>query len=270
MAQQNEFPFIFQGSEQERCMMGNDEHLRRKVQQTYTTWPYTARKLHPRNIELIEIEPMDDELSVFTFVRVQDEYGIVTEDDPNNTIIQTELSDGRIWRVPRQMVYYDNNPPARVQEEFKRLLPRCNNAELITKPSLYELRMMNPSQLASVRDFEIVHKPTSSRVLFRGKTDLRCVDIHEAVCFSESAVDFYPEMTPPSFNTKLNREAYVELQNCFPRDERVKCDIIEGVDTAIEYYSRRLKRLCESHGARFVSYKPEENGRWAFVFNGMK
>lgn len=251
MTQQSEFSF-FKDSVQEY------EHLRRKVQQTYTTWPYTARKLHPRNIELIE--SVDAELSMFTFARLKDEYGIVTEDDPNNTIIQTELADGRVWRVPRKMVEYDNNPPVRVQEEFKRLLPRCNNADLITKPSLYKLRMMSPSQLAAVSDFEIVHKPTGSRVFFQGKTDLRCVDIHEAVCFSESAVEFYPETTPPSFNTKLNREAYVELQNCFPRDEH----------TALEHYCRRLERLCESHGARFVSYKPEENGRLTFVFNGMK
>lgn len=247
MTQQSEFPFF-----QEY------EHLRRKVQQTYTTWPYTARKLRPRNIELIEL--MDVELSMFTFARLKDEYGIVTEDDPNNTIIQIELSDGRVWRVPRKMVEYDNNPPVRVQEEFKRLLPRCNNADLIIKPSLYKLRMMSPSQLAAVHDFEIVHKPTGSRVFFHGKTDLRCVDIHEAVCFSESAVEFYPETTPPSFNTKLNCEAYVELQNCFPRDEH----------TALEHYCRRLERLCESQGARFVSYTPEENGRLTFVFNGIK
>jgi len=132
-----------------------------------------------------------------------------------------------------------------------------------TAPILLQSRpLMSPSQLAVVREFEIVHKPTGSRVVFHGKTDLRCVDIHEAVCFSESTVEFYPQTTPPSINTKLNHEAYVELQNCFPRDEH----------TALEHYHycRRLERLCESRGARFVSYKPEENGRLTFVFNGMK
>lgn len=236
-----------------------DEELRYKVQRTYAQCPFISgvRKMASREIELIEM--LDTELYTFTFVHIKGDYGIVSEDEQTNMFIQIDFSDGRVWRVPRQMVEYDNNPPLNVQKDFKVILPKITSSELITNPSIEELRMMTPSKLSAVEDFEIVHEPTGSRVFFKGKTDLRGVDIDEAVRFSQSVVEFYPETTLlPSFNTKLNREAYVELHGCFP-DE----------NTPLNVYCRCLKRLCESNGARFISYK-EEKGTWAFVFNGMK
>jgi Nucleoporin autopeptidase len=205
----------------------------------------------------------DAELSMFTFVSVNGDYGIVSEDVPNNENIQIELTDGRTWRVPRTMVKYDF-PPEHVQRDFKSLLPRSVNPNIVTKPSLAELRTMNPSQLSAVHDFEIVYKPSGSRIFFQGKTDLRGVDI-DVIWFSDGVIEFYYETSPPLFNTKLNREAYVELRGCFPVDRYKDADI-----TTLDRYRRCLERLCISHNARFISYKPEENGKLTFVFNGIR
>ena len=230
-----------------------DTRLRYAVQQTHMQPICASKQLKTVNVQLVE--QIDDDLYTFIFVCIHEhEYGIVTEDVRDGENIQIDFSDGRTWRVPRRMVEYSNNPPAHIQQEFKNLLPQCRDEDLITRPPLNELRMMFPSQLASVHNFEIIHKPTGSRIFFRGKTDLRSVDIGEAIRFSESVIEIYPNSSVPPFNTKLNREAFVELRYCFPSDT-----------VTIEKYCRRLKRLCDTRNAQFVSYKPEENGTWSFI-----
>ena len=220
----------------------------------------TARKIIYREIKLLqEIEYQS------VFVRTHHgDYGIVTEDDPKDTTVEIYLADGRVWRVQRDMVQIGVYPPSCVVDDFQSLLPQCSSDQFEMYPSLVDLRIMNPKQLAKVQDFEIVHIPTKSRILFQGVTDLRGVDIGKALRISYGNIDFYPETEFPPPGHKLNRSARIDLRGCFPNDD---CALRVMSGEEIEKFRLCLVRLCEKNKYRFISYIPEENGKLIFDMN---
>lgn len=123
-----------------------------------------------------------------------------------------------------------------------------SNPEYSTKPSIDELRAMDPQRLASVPNFSVT-RDKKGTVEWLEPVDLRGIDdICRFVNFDDDSrfVDVYPNLRAPPVGSQLNHPARISL-NLSARKKKPSAEA--------------LKRTTESFGGSFVSF---DKNIWKF------
>ncbi len=127
------------------------------------------------------------------------------------------------------------------------ILPKCENRNLWTKPSIESMAGMTEQELARVEHFQIGQYGVGS-VTWPGVTDVRYLKIDEnLIRFKKGAVTLFPDETlKPPQGTGLNKTAVIELQ--------VRPKNAELAKQFEEKYVDEMKKVTGKNGAEFLSY----------------
>jgi len=132
--------------------------------------------------------------------------------------------------------------------------------DLLISPDIDKL---SEDQLANV--YLSAEVPTIGKIEFAQPVDLRGWtrdDIQRVIQLKVGEVVVYPdadEKPPPGVG--LNRAATITLYQCFPPTHQNQA--VQTGDARARY-ERKIQRMTEQKGARFISYDPVE-GEWAFA-----
>jgi len=144
------------------------------------------------------------------------------------------------------------------------VLPILTREGYSLEPSMKQLAAMamdDPQSLKQVANFT-VRKQGVGSVTWLETVDVRNLDLDAIVALAQGSIDVYPdETTKPPVGNGLNRPAVITMLNIF------KLDKATGLPTKdpelVEKYSKKLKAVCASQSARFISYDGEK-GVWKF------
>jgi len=132
-------------------------------------------------------------------------------------------------------------------------LPKLTRLGYSMTPSLAELSQMSAGQLRRVQNFSVANEHGS--ILFEGETDVRGLDIDQAVQILASAVVVYPDdcdLEKPAIGSGLNKPALITLLNCKPKKESHQ-----------QQFEAKLKKYCSTNNCELVKYDAD-NGVWQF------
>ncbi|KAK4476775.1 hypothetical protein RD792_015935 [Penstemon davidsonii] len=148
--------------------------------------------------------------------------------------------------------------------EVSALMPKLQNIEYYTEPSIEELEAMEktePGFCSRVKNFVIGRKDRGS-IKFLGEIDIRKLDLESIVQFNDREVIVYADNTkmPPS-GQGLNSPAEVTLLNvkCISKKTGKQCT--DG--PMVQRYKTMLISKATELGVEFVSYDPVL-GEWKF------
>lgn len=161
--------------------------------------------------------------------------------------------------------FYDTVEPTPGSVNNEVPLPRCTRTGVYTIPAFSSLQKMAEKELMSVSNFT-VKKDGVGSVQFQTPVDVRALDIDSIIEFAPQAITVYPDETvKPPVGRGLNTRAIITLENCYPTDPRTNRHTKEP--SAIEQFTRRLRRKCTRYNSKFLSYD-NKNGEWTFEVEG--
>nr|PVC49661.1 hypothetical protein MACL_00002842 [Theileria orientalis] len=119
---------------------------------------------------------------------------------PKDDLYDSETEEEKA--VEKRGVYVNENAPKLTKEGYT------------TRPSIAALKAMTDEELKEVKDFQISREGYGD-IVFPGTTDLRGVDLDEAVDIGYARVSVYAgTKSAPEVGKGLNRRAYVSINNC--------------------------------------------------------
>lgn len=147
-------------------------------------------------------------------------------------------------------VYGRPNGTIDIAAETEASVPTLTDASYYTNPDILTLSKMTNDELRQVEEFTVgVHGLGS--VMWYGVTDVRNLDINNIVEFQPRSISVYhDESTKPEVGTELNKPAWVQLCNVFPKKNN-------------RNYYEKVKRKTKEIGATFIDYD-ESKGLWTF------
>ena len=140
-------------------------------------------------------------------------------------------------------------------------IPIITDSNYHTIPSLIQLSYKTDEELKNIENFQVIHVIYGA-ITWEGITDVRNIDICEAVKFGQSTVELYPNVTPdvPDELMKLNKRAKVELYNVWPKDkttqERIK-------PTNVNKIKKWINKLKSRKFTQYITFN-EQDGTWQF------
>ena len=136
-----------------------------------------------------------------------------------------------------EKVVHVNNP----------LAPVLTKRDYDCYPSLSQLQIMTDEELAAVNNF-VVFRPGIGQIKWEGKTDLRDVNIDDAVVIEHKMISVYDgleEEDKPPRGQKLNKPAVVTLYEISPKTISAE---------AIEKFEKKLRNSCSKNESKFLNY----------------
>ncbi|KFH10869.1 nucleoporin autopeptidase [Toxoplasma gondii VAND] len=148
------------------------------------------------------------------------------------------------------------------------LRPVLTRPDYETVPSIEVLTGMTEQKLSRVQDFSITRRGYGS-IRWPGYTDLRGINLDEAVKIEKLEVTVYGNEAPPC-GVGLNKRAVITLKNCKPRSVKYldTLTIQRPEDEAYVQdkqcqYVTKVRRYTERMGAKFVDLNLA-TGEWTF------
>ncbi|KEP66354.1 UNVERIFIED_CONTAM: nucleoporin autopeptidase [Hammondia hammondi] len=148
------------------------------------------------------------------------------------------------------------------------LRPVLTRSDYETVPSIEVLTGMSEQKLSRVQDFSITRRGYGS-IRWPGYTDLRGINLDEAVKIEKLEVTVYGNEAPPR-GVGLNKRAVITLKNCKPRSVKYleTLTIQRPEDEAYVQdkqcqYVTKVRRYTERMGAKFVDLNLA-TGEWTF------
>lgn len=154
------------------------------------------------------------------------------------------------------------------EERRRRLVLTCTREGYSTRPTIETLSAYSEARLAAVEDFT-VYREGYGEITWPGLTDVRGLNVDDAVLIEDKAVEVYPDEYlkaagfegPPPVGVGLNKPAIVTLFGCGPKeglDEKA-----EGFQAVYDTHVRRMRRYTEDKlSAHFIAVSPQ--GVWRF------
>jgi nuclear pore complex protein Nup98-Nup96 len=145
-----------------------------------------------------------------------------------------------------------SSPSASTPVQNPAYMPRLLNSDYITSPPFSEIMSMGEVELATVKDFTMIH-PSRGSIQWQGTVDIRGVDLDATVIIGDKEVAVYDDedvQNKPEVGEKLNRPAIVTLYNITPTNDMAK-------------FTKKLERVTKKMDAEFISYDPDEEV-WCF------
>ncbi|KAL3812968.1 hypothetical protein ACJIZ3_014236 [Penstemon smallii] len=148
--------------------------------------------------------------------------------------------------------------------EVSALMPKLQNIEYYTEPSIEELEAMEktePGFCSHVKNFVIGRKDRGS-IKFLGEIDIRKLDLESIVQFNDREVTVYADNTKmPPVGQGLNSPAEVTLLNVKCISKKTGKQYTDG--PMVQRYKTMLISKATELGVEFVSYDPVL-GEWKF------
>eukprot|EP00923_Selenidium_pygospionis_P019985 GHVN01034726.1.p1 GENE.GHVN01034726.1~~GHVN01034726.1.p1 ORF type:complete len:1328 (+),score=210.57 GHVN01034726.1:222-4205(+) len=137
------------------------------------------------------------------------------------------------------------------------LIPTLTKRNYLTKPTMESLATMSEDELMAVRDFTVTHVGVGE-IVWPGATDVRWLNLDEAVTIEPLTVEVAGEEEGVPLNTGLNKPAVITLKNCRPTG-----DVPTGSFNEIwEKHRKKVKKYTQTMGCEFLNL--DENWEWSF------
>ncbi|GIM13387.1 hypothetical protein Vretimale_16534 [Volvox reticuliferus] len=130
-------------------------------------------------------------------------------------------------------------------------------------PNVDELRLLhrqNPENLATVSNFTVTREGVG-KIRWVAPVDVRALMLDKIVSITYGQVAVYDDHVKPPMGEGLNKPAEITLYGIYRKDKETGAYIKEGPRG--QAYEKKLRQVCASTGAKFLSYKLD-GGVWKF------
>ncbi|GIL58245.1 hypothetical protein Vafri_13308 [Volvox africanus] len=130
-------------------------------------------------------------------------------------------------------------------------------------PNVDELRLLhrqNPENLAAVSNFTVTREGVG-KIRWVAPVDVRALTLEKIVSITYGQVAVYDDNVKPPMGEGLNKPAEITLYGIYRKDKETGAYIKEGPRG--QAYEKKLRQVCASTGAKFLSYKLD-GGVWKF------
>jgi len=166
---------------------------------------------------------------------------------PSDISVKNPSPDGNQLPILNKQIFM-SDPNYFPQRSFA---PFCSNPNIVTCPSLEDLRVMPEHQLAAVVDFEIEHV-VYGRIIWDGPLDLRGLDLDKVVRFTHGSFELYPEMkAAQEWGTGLMSACSVMLYNVWPKRN---CWVNPPSNIRQQRFANKLAKHCKISNYDFIGY----------------